>query len=267
MTKSLPVDHGLPGRLWNLRKLKHVVALVFATGCSRSTLCRRLHQVGLSWKKTKKILAKANTERRESYLAEFETLFLEMVRGQRTLIFVDEAHIHQDLDLGHGWAPCGSVFGIPSRSPGLHAKVNWYGAYDFTNGRVFLWAYPKCNGENTADFIDRVARWAEGLPNPTVIWDGSPVHRALVARSRAREAGIEIKQLPAYSPDLNPIEGLWKWIREEVTGGFCHLSVEALFAACKAFVDHLNNRPLELVQRLWPRFELDHTEERFRKAG
>ena len=190
-----------------------------------------------------------------------------MVRGERSLIYIDEAHIHQDMDLGHGWAVAGRPFYVPSESPGLHAKVNWYGAYDFTNGRVFIWAYPKCNGENTADFLRRVGAWVEGLPRPTVIWDGSPVHRARVAQSAAQEAGLEVQWLPAYSPDLNPIEGLWKWIREEVTGGYCHVSVEALFSACKAFIDHINADPLALVQRLWPRFELDEHAEVLRNSA
>jgi transposase len=232
-----PGEHGLPGHLWTLRKIRHIVCLVFAVTCARSTIWKALRQLGLSWKKTKKLLGKAKTEDRLAHLDSLDVWFGEMARGERTLVYVDEAHIHQDLDLGFGWSRRGVPFYVPSTSPGLHAKVNWYGAYDFTNGRVMLWAYPKCNGLNSADFLRRVAEWLKGCPRPTVIWDGSPVHRAKVAMAAAQEVEIEIQRLPGYSPDLNPIEGLWKWIREEVTGGFCHLDVEALFQACKDFAE------------------------------
>jgi transposase len=247
--------------------VKHLVAIVFAVACSRTTFWRLLHGLHLSWQKTKKLLAKAKPEQRATYLECFQGWFREMARGERTLIYIDEAHIHQDLDFGYGWGRTGKPFFVPSVSPGLHAKVNWYGAYDFTNGRTLIWAYPKCNGENTAAFLQRLAEWTRGLPRPTVIWDGSPVHRAKAARATAAALGLEIQWLPGYSPDLNPIEGLWKWLREEVTGGFCHFSVEALFQACKAFVEHLNTSPLQLVDRLWPRFELDAEVEAIRQAS
>ena len=50
-----------------------------------------------------------------------------------------------------------------------------------------------------------------------VIWDGTPWHRAKLIQKTAAELGIGLVQLPAYSPDLNPLQGLWKWMREEVT--------------------------------------------------
>ena len=63
--------------------------------------------------------------------------------------------------------------------------------------------------------------------------------------------------LPSYSPDLNPIEGLWKWMREEVTQHICYTSMRHLFDACKAFVDRSYQNPVAVIQRLWPKFELD----------
>ena len=69
--------------------------------------------------------------------------------------------------------------------------------------------------------------------------------------------------LPSYSPDLNPIEGLWKWMREEVTRNFCHASMCHLFDACKAFIDRINANPQRVVSRLWPRFEPTPAFEKF----
>jgi len=65
-----------------------------------------------------------------------------------------------------------------------------------------------------------------------------------------------VVNLPGYSPDLNPIERLWDWMREEVTRGFCHGSVPQLIAACQAFIERINRDPIALIDRLWPKFEL-----------
>ena len=73
----------------------------------------------------------------------------------------------------------------------------------------------------------------------------------------AAELGFTLQPLPGYSPDLNPIEGLWKWMREEVTRNHCHLTMRELFDACKAFIDRINAAPDQLLTRLWPKFDLD----------
>ena len=252
----------MPGALWTIKKLQALVATVFALTASHSTLWAVLDKLKLSWKKTKKLLGKADRQRRAEYAARLPRLYAEMCAGKRTIIYIDEAHIQQDMDLGYGWAPTGKPFHKVSKSPGLHAKINWYGAYDFTNGRAFIWAYERCNGEHTADFLSRVAAWTRGMPGVTIIWDGAPVHRAHIARDRAEDLGLELIVLPPYSPDLNPIEGLWKWLRESVTQGRCHDSLTGLFQSCKAFIATINTDPEAMVKRLWPKFDLDDQEEK-----
>jgi hypothetical protein len=112
-----------------------------------------------------------------------------------------------------------------------------------------------------------LAEWTKGLPKPTLIWDGSPVHRAKVAQDQAAELGFELMPLPSYSPDLNPIEGLSKWMREEVTYAYCQPSLDALFAACKQFIADVNADSETMISRLWPRFELDPDEEKLRVSA
>jgi hypothetical protein len=47
------------------------------------------------------------------------------------------------------------------------------------------------------------------------------------------------------------------FILEEVTRGHCHDSVAELMAAAQAFIERVNGDPVALVNRLWPKFELD----------
>ena len=54
------------------------------------------------------------------------------------------------------------------------------------------------------------------------------------------QLGLTLIPLPTYSPDLNPIENLWRWIREELTLNHGHLSKRHLF---EAFKDCINAYP------------------------
>src|SRR3982750_1716079 len=50
-----------------------------------------------------------------------------------------------------------------------------------------------------------------------VIWDGAPYHRAGTVQAAAARLNITILPLPGDSPDLMPVEPLWRWLREDVT--------------------------------------------------
>ena len=68
--------------------------------------------------------------------------------------------------------------------------------------------------------------------------------------------GIEVVNLPGYSPDLNPIERLWDRMRGG-HAGFLPRQRGAVIAACQAFIERINRDPIALINRLWPKFELD----------
>lgn len=234
-------------------------------GGSLNTIRSALKRAGLSWKKCKKLLGKGSADLRAAYVKWFVELYDAMARGEATIIYIDESHFHRDLDLGYTWSPIGGRVWRRTDCPSLSQRLNWYGAYDLTAGRCLIWEDGPCNTANTARFLNEVADWAKGrTQRVVVIWDGGPCHRANALSELASDLGLELKPLPAYSPDLNPIEGLWKWMREEVTQHHCHASLAELSAACRGFIETINGDTLAMITRLWPRFDLDPETEKLR---
>ena len=253
-----PIEHDLPGHGWTVPKLMSYVEGLLKYRPSRTKLRNLLKQHGLSWKKCKKVLCKAKPEKRQAFIEQFQPLFEEVCCQETILVYIDEAHIHRDLDLGYTWAPKGEPAYRSSGCPPLADKINWYGAYNFTDGQCFIWNESNCNKEHTILFLDRVAQWlGHTHKSVVIIWDGAPWHRALLAQQKAEALGFRLIPLPGYSPDLNPIEGLWKWLREDVTQLHCYQTMSELFGACKAFIDRINLDPDALIKRLWPKFDLD----------
>jgi transposase len=72
---------------------------------------------------------------------------------------------------------------------------------------------------------------------------------------------------PPENPDHNPIEGLWKWLREDATQNYCHQTLAELRHDCQAFIDDLNLEPEQIITRRWPRFELDPEVEKLRVSS
>jgi len=126
---SPPVTGADPKPRWTLRRLVGLVQERFARLYCRETIRAALHRLELSWKKARKLLGRADPERREAFVAQLRPLLAEAQRDRHQLVYLDEAHIHQDVELGYGWAERGKRFHATSSSPGLSAKVSFYGLY------------------------------------------------------------------------------------------------------------------------------------------
>jgi transposase len=70
-----------------------------------------------------------------------------------------------------------------------------------------------------------------------VVWDGLGAHKALAVRALLEQAGVQIWQLPPYSPDLNPIEYVWSPIKSALRslGARTHAALaQAIPRVCRA---------------------------------
>ena len=114
----------------------------FGLVCCRETIRAALHRRKLSWKKAKKLLGRADPERRQAFAEQLQSVLEGAQRDRHLVVYGDEAHIHQDADLGYGWAERGQRLWIASRSPGLSARVSFYGLYLYNEGQVMVWTPP-----------------------------------------------------------------------------------------------------------------------------
>ncbi len=56
--------------------------------------------------------------------------------------------------------------------------------------------------------------------------------------------------LPPYSPQLNLMEGVWKWLKESVINNVFFDHVQKIKQSVRGFLADVNERPLEVIDRL-----------------
>ena len=71
-------------------------------------------------------------------------------------------------------------------------------------------------------------------PGDVVVMDNLSAHKNLYTRSLLRKAGAKVLFLPAYSPDLNPIEMMWSKIKQSLRSAEARTQPELITALAAA---------------------------------
>lgn len=79
--------------------------------------------------------------------------------------------------------------------------------------------------EEIVGFLRHLRRHVKG--RAILIWDGLGAHWSRAARDfiDANRSWLTAVRLPAYAPELNPVEGLWAWTKQ---GDFANTAVDGL---------------------------------------
>ncbi len=222
-----------------------------------------LKKLGFSWKKWRKLLNKANPEKREAFVVSLKERLEAATQGKGQIVYVDEAHIHLDTDEGYGWSIKGQRAWISSSSPGL-AKVSFYGVYFYNEGQVRIYPFDRGNSDNTVTVMKKIKEECSPKGNITVIWDNASYHRSQSVKQAETALKITLMPLPAYSPDFMPVEHLWQWLREDVTYHACYHDQAKLIAQVATFEKTINATPNAVADRLWTKTSIDPHEEKLR---
>jgi hypothetical protein len=140
------------------------------------------------WFQTSFSIAKANPQKRAEFVARFQDWFEQFCQGQVRFIYIDEAHLHQEMAVGYRWSAVGEADWVPSHCPTLQNRLDWYGAYDFSHGQCLIWHQGGCDSDRTVAFLQYLAQQWPLDPNQQtcIIWDGAPWHsKSAIVRQEA----------------------------------------------------------------------------------
>lgn len=185
------------------------------TGVRRgSTQVRRfLKGMGLKFRKLGMIPAKADADEQAKFLDEKLRPRLQQARRLRRVVcFVDAAHFVHGASLGYLW--CFTRLLI--RGPSGRKRFNVLGAIDaITHELTTVVNDTVIDAMAVCQLLRKLAARYAGLP-VTLVLDNARYQKCEVVRLLAAELGIELLYLPSYSPNLNLIERLWKFVKKEV---------------------------------------------------
>jgi transposase len=149
--------------------------------------------------------------------------------GKYEIYFEDECHFQRNTTIVRAWFLKGTTPEI--KSPPVREKISVMGAMGMDNGQLITMNAEIFNAVSFREFVKRIIKCAKAERKILLVLDNARFHHAIINREflKSVKDKIELMYLPAYSPELNPIESLWKKTRRGVTHNryFESLEVEA----------------------------------------
>ena len=155
--------------------------------------------------------------------------------GVGHVFFVDAAHFVFGTFLCCLW----SFTRIFVRAASGRQRFNVLGAWNaVTRQLIAVTNTTVVNTETMCELLRKIA--AQGLVGPiTIVLDNARYQRNAVVEALAESFGIKLLFLPSYSPNLNLIERLWKFIKRRSIYGRYHPTFADFRAAIEETIDQL----------------------------
>ncbi len=215
--KASPQDVGYTSGCWNTPMIQDLIQRHFGVAYHPHSIATLLKKMGFSYQKARFVSDHLNEAKRLEWRhTRWPKMLRQAKQRKALLLFGDEASFAQWGSLSYTWAPKGQQPEVPTSGKRKAYKV--FGLIDYFSGQLFYKAHAgRFNSESYKAFLLDVL--SQTTQHGVVIHDGARYHtsKAMKVFFETHAERLTIEQLPAYSPDFNPIEHLWKKVKKEAT--------------------------------------------------
>lgn len=217
---------------------------------NRTYVCALLQQLGYSFQKAKFVSDHLDEAARAAWKRETWPGILKAATARGAmLLFGDEASFPQWGTLSYTWARRGKQPQV--KTSGKRKAYKTFGLIDYFSGRFFHHSITdKFNAETYQTFLLSVLA---GTTQPLyLIQDSAKYHtsKAMQAFFAQHAERLTVCQLPSYSPDFNPIEYLWRKVKQLATHNQYFPQFEQLITSVDLALRHFANKA-KVVKRLF----------------
>lgn len=233
---------------------KEVTAYIrerFEVEYSISGVTALLHSMGFVYKKAKAVPGKADKNEQELFIKKYLRL---KAKSEGKIYFADSVHPRHNSIISYGWIKKGEDFEVPSNTGRYHLNIN--GAIDIESMEMVTRSCQWVDADSICELL-RALR-AKHLSGEMIylVLDNARYNRSWKVKELACDLGIELIYLPPYSPNLNPIERVWKFFKKKVLYNQYYESKTEFEEVCLKFFKYIRKFKDELSTLVTDNFEV-----------
>lgn len=211
-----------------------------------------LHRLGFVYKKPKVIPAKIDLDKQEEFRQQYN-LLKNNLKSDEAIYFMDGVHPQNQTKSDYGWIKKGVLKTIPSFSGWKRKSI--LGALNLDNLNVISQDYKTINEDSVIDFLSKVSFENKDKSKVYIILDNAGYNKSKKVREFIEETNMSLVFLPPYSPNLNAIERLWKFMYKKVVNNRFHKSFKEFSNKIDDFFNKIHEHKEQLKLLLNDNFE------------
>ena len=218
---------------WTTPRIAEYLERKLGVDVHPETVRDALKRLEYSWTRPRRQLRKGPDY--EGRLAELAERIGE-VGPETTVLFADETEVKRFPPLRRMWQPVGEQTAV--WVPEQNGDFALYGALDICTGQTYTKAFDREISDHTVEFLETIR--AETTGKVLVIWDQATWHTSKRVQRFIEDRGrFETFRLPKRAPEANPMEDLWRELKEQVA--VClERSLDALRESCRRYFQNLS---------------------------
>jgi transposase len=246
LIESGPEACGYPSGCWSGTMIAHLIQERFGIVYHPHYVCQLLHNLGFSYQKARFVSDHLNELARKEWKEELWPKIVALAKKKKArILFGDEASFAQWGSLSYTWAPKGQQPTV--KTSGVRRGYKVFGLIDLKSGDfLFKGQEGRFNSESYELFLSEVLETTPGhiiLVHDRVRYHTSAAMQAFYAKEADR---LSVFELPAYSPDFNPIEFLWKKVKKRGTHLRYFPDFQKLVESVESALYHFAGTPAEI---------------------
>ncbi|HHB95292.1 MAG TPA: IS630 family transposase [Campylobacterales bacterium] len=198
------------------KEIQSYIKEQFNVEYSEKYIPKLVSTLGYSYKKTTLVPSKADEKRQLEHVEMYE-MIKEAKDEEDVMLFADGAHPTHNSNPIRCYIKKGESKAIPSNSG--RERVNIHGAINIEDMDITYQLPTTINQETTIEFLEQIREKYQTKNNVFLFTDNARYYRAKKVQSYLEKTNITMIFLPPYSPNLNPIERLWKFMKQNIIGG------------------------------------------------
>lgn len=218
----------------------------FGISYSAGAVLAILEKLDFVYKKTMSVPGKANLVEQEAFLQEMEPFLAEIDVETEVVYFLDAVHPQHNTRPNYAWIKRGEDKAIPTNSG--RKRLNLHGAMNAHQPEeIFIQEAQTIDGTATITLYEEIV--ARNLNKKTIYLFTDNASYYLSAQIQDWLKGhpkIVLLHLPTYSPNLNLIERLWKFMRKKVIDLNYYSTFKLFRQAIFDFFDNIKQHKAEL---------------------
>ena len=217
---------------------------------SLSGMVTWLNEHNFTYRKPHSVPSRFNVSKQE----EFIELLNKLRDTQEPLYFLDAVHPEHQSRPAHGWIYKGSNVAILTTA--TQKRVHIFGALSYPGNELSTIEDTTINSQSVIAMLERLKfKHPPGVSINCVLDNAKYQKSSVIQEYLFYNRNINLHYLPAYSPNLNLIERVWKFMHEHVTNNEYYQHFDNFRYSIVAFLRNLDQYKDELKTLLTFKFQ------------